>query len=113
MQSSAPRLDRANGKDKSGQFLLMNIESDEQQTSTDLTKTKRQLEEKYQTVDEDEEIESEVAWDDVFGAALCPQQVRKAREEEVECVRKMQLYEKVPIKGASNKQARPPSQRGG
>ena len=40
----------------------------------------------------------ETAWDDVSGAALDPQKVKQARREEIEYVRKMSLYQKVPIK---------------
>ena len=37
-----------------------------------------------------------IAWDDVSGAALDPKGVRKAREEEIQYVKKMNLYTKVP-----------------
>ena len=38
-----------------------------------------------------------VAWDDVSGAALDPQTVKRARQEELEYVHKMSVYQKVPI----------------
>ena len=56
-----------------------------------------EMKKKYRTIEEDDEAECEVAWGDVSGAALNPQDVRKARAEEIEYVRFMGLYTKVPI----------------
>ena len=39
----------------------------------------------------------ERAWDDVSGAGLNPKAVRQARTEDIEYVKKMNLYTKVPI----------------
>ena len=36
------------------------------------------------------------AWDDVTGAALDAQEVRRAREDEMEFIRNMRVYDKVP-----------------
>ena len=47
---------------------------------------------------EDNTEEFEAAWDDVFGAALDPKMVRKARQEEMAYVNQMKLYDKVPIR---------------
>ena len=44
---------------------------------------------KYKTVEEEDPKELEIAWDDVFGAALDPKKVREARKEELEYVHKM------------------------
>ena len=63
---------------------------------------------KYPTVEEDNGKEMEQAWDDVSGASLDPSAVRKARAEEIEYVRKMQLYTKVPIEECYRKTGKAP-----
>ena len=56
------------------------------------------MKEKYRTIEEDEQDEIMMAvCDDVFGAKLNFEQVQKARREAIEYVRKMNLYDKVPI----------------
>ena len=58
----------------------------------------QELKRKCKTIEEEDvNIELEEAWDDVSGAELNPQLVRKARLEEMEYVNKMNLYTKVPI----------------
>ena len=57
----------------------------------------RRPQEQYTIVEEDNVEEMNTAWDDVFGAELNPMEVKKARKEEIEYVRKMKLYTKVPI----------------
>ena len=42
-------------------------------------------------------MDAEQAWDDVTGAELNPSMVKEARREEVEYIRKMGLYTKVPV----------------
>ena len=76
----------------------MNIMNNNNTTSKDLEKEKRQMEHKYRIVEVDDAMKLECAWDDVSGAALDPQKVKQARREEIEYVHKMSLYEKVPIK---------------
>ena len=83
--------------DRNGQYLLGNIKYDEECTSKELLHAAKQLEKKYKTVEEDDTEELEIAWDDVSGAELDPKKDRKAREEEIQYVRTMDLYEKVPI----------------
>ena len=48
-------------------------------------------------MEDDNEAEMEVARDDVFGAELDPREAKRARQEEITYVRKMKLYDKVPI----------------
>ena len=84
--------------DRQGQYLLMNMDYDDKQTSGEMKQAAKRLEEKYDIVEEDQEEELEIAWDDVSGATLDPKQVRSARQEEVDYVKNMQLYEKVPIR---------------
>ena len=55
------------------------------------------LETQYKTMDENNEEEMELAWDDVSGAELDPNKVKQARQEEIAYVTKMNLYTKVPI----------------
>ena len=57
----------------------------------------RKLEKKYKIVEEDNTMELEMAWDDVSGAALDPERVKKARQEEIDYIHKMMLYTKMPI----------------
>ena len=42
---------------------------------------------KYKIVEDEDEHELEMAWDDVSGATLDPKEVRRARREEIEYVR--------------------------
>ena len=49
-----------------------------------------------------------MAWDDVSGAELNPKEVKKARAEEIEYVRRMNLYTKVPISECYAKTGRAP-----
>ena len=83
--------------DRSGQDLLINVEHNGEWSSRDWRNTAKHVHEKYKTIEEENEEELDVAWDDVFGAELDPQKVRRAREEEIEYVKKMDLYEKVAI----------------
>ena len=55
----------------------------------------------------------EEAWDDVSGAPLDPQEVRRARREEIDYVHKLNLYDKVPVEEAYDKQEKDQSQLGG
>ena len=73
------------------------MEYDENQSSRDMMNVAKQIKEEYRTIEEEDPVELEIAWDDVSGAELDPKMVRKAREEEIQYVRKMELYEKVPI----------------
>ena len=82
--------------EKTGQYLLMNVEYNDEQSSKDLIEVAKQLEKKYKTVEAEDEWQDEVAWDDVSGAALSPEEVRRARAEEIKYVHDMELYEKVP-----------------
>ena len=83
--------------DRKGQYLLMKMEYNEEISSKRLMEMAKQLEKKYKTIEEEEEWNDEVAWDDVSGAALNPHEVRRARAEEIKYVHEMGLYEKVPI----------------
>ena len=83
--------------DRDGQFLLTHMEHDENQSSRSIMNVAKQTKEEYTIVEEDDPEELEMAWDEVSGAELDPKMVRKAREEEIRYVRKMDLYEKVLI----------------
>lgn len=93
--------------DTAGQFLL--LESGNQNVSSkELMNVSRELETKYQTVEEPQSTSLEQAWDDVSGAELDPEKVKKARAEEIEYTHKMQLYEEVPVRDCYNKTGRGP-----
>ena len=86
-------------KDREGQFLSANIVTDGNECSKKLMKVANELKERRQTVEEEEGLMEE-AWDDVSGDALDPNEVKKARKVETECVNKLQLYSKVFAKEA-------------
>ncbi len=45
----------------------------------------------------DEQVEQEVAWDDVKNCKLDPANVREARVAEMDYLRRMKVYNKVPV----------------
>ena len=63
---------------------------------------------KCRTVEEESDQIMEEAWDDVSGAELDPAAVKKARKEEIEYVRKMNLYTKVPTTECLHKTGKRP-----
>ena len=75
----------------------MNVAYNDEGTSKSLMEMAKQLEKKYKTIGEEDEWDNEVARDDVSGAALKPEEVRRARAEEIKYVHDMGFYEKVPI----------------
>ena len=79
--------------DKRGQFVLAQLHGTEQETQD----VSRQIKEEFRTVEEEDTQIVEQAWDDVTGAELDPVMVKGARQEEVEYIKKMNLYVKVPI----------------
>ena len=83
--------------DRTGQFLLVGVGMSQDSNTNDMKKEADRFKEKCRTVEEDHEVEMEEAWDDVSGEKLDPAEVKKARKEEVDYVRKMKLYNKVPI----------------
>ena len=66
------------------------------------------LREKCQTVEEEEDDLLEEVWDDVSGAALKPEEVKRVRREETEYVHNMKLYDKVSIDEAYQKTGKGP-----
>ena len=57
----------------------------------------KEIQTKYKTIEEEDDQQLYEAYDDVSGAQLDPKKVQQARMEEVEYVRGMKLYDKVPI----------------
>ena len=79
--------------DRNGQFLLATMKQGE-----GMHNEASEMKKKLKTVEEEEDgPHMQEAWDDVSGAELNPELVMKARREEIEYVRKMNLYTKVPI----------------
>ena len=93
--------------DAAGQFLPMES-SNEEATSRELMGTAKEIPEKYKTVEEPDEGLVETAWDDVSGAELDPNQVKKARAEEIDYIHMMKLYEKVTIDDCYKKTGKTP-----
>ena len=83
--------------DRLEQFVIAEINNDNNCSGRSMQQEADQLRKRYPIVEEDNDEESEQAWDDVSGATLDPSAVKKARAEEIEYVRKMNLYTKVPI----------------
>ena len=80
---------------KQGQFFLAALE-----TKGDAQMSKREsdkLRQECRLVEEDGSPWLESAFDDVSGAELDPKEVYEARMEEVQFIRDMKLYDKVPI----------------
>ena len=92
--------------DRQGQFLLMEMDNAPENAKS-LMNMAEKIEKKCETVEEHDEGVMEEAWDDVSGRALDPEQVKKARKEEIEYVHKMGLYVKVPINECHNKTGKP------
>ena len=51
-----------------------------------------------QTVEEDNDLDLELVWDDVSGGALAPNAAGSVHQEEFEYSREMRLYDKVSIR---------------
>ena len=83
--------------DRKGQFLITNVAINPDTNLKQLMEEAKKIEEKIQRVEEDDQPQLETAWDDVVGAELDLKVVRQVRREEVEYVRKMNLYTKVSI----------------
>ena len=95
--------------DRRGQFLLAELEcSDGKNGGGKLVKAAKGLQEQCKTAEEDNEEEMARAWDDAFGATLDPNKVRAARAEDLEYVRSMILYIKVPVSECLRKIGRQP-----
>ena len=87
-------------RDREGQYLLANVENNNGTTSKGMVEEANKLRKRYKTVEEEEQDFGEEAWDDVYGSPLKQQEIIKARQEEIEYVNKMKLYEKVPTSEA-------------
>ena len=83
-------------RDRDGQYLFANITTEEE-PSEQLMKVAKELEEKYQIVEENEDELVEEICDDVFGVSPDPKMVKRARQEEIDYIHKMSRYSKVQI----------------
>ena len=95
--------------DRKGQFLMVHVDIKEGQKADELVREVAQIKKRYKIVEEEDNPDLETAWDDVSGAELDPKEVKRARAEEVEYVRKMKLYNKVPIEECYQKTGKAPS----
>ena len=75
----------------------MNINKDNMDDGSTLEKATMEANNTFKTVEGNNGEAPETAWDDVSGAALDPKAVKKARQEEIEYVKKMSLYDQVPV----------------
>ena len=76
----------------------------EEATSKDLMNTSQELESKCKTIGELEDGALEKAWDDVSGAELDPNQVKKAGAEEIEYVHKCNSMRRYLRQSATTRQ---------
>ena len=83
--------------DRMGQFLIAQINLTVTGASDQMKQEAESIRKRYKTIEEDQDEELEMAWDDVSGAQSNPEAIKKARMEEVQYVRKINLYTKVPI----------------
>ena len=83
--------------DREGGYLIASTDKDGEASAKQLLSMQREIQSKYKIVEEEEDVRLYEAYDDASGARLDPKMVQKARMEEVEYVRKMKLYDKVPI----------------
>ena len=83
--------------DRRGEFFIGSIDKHQTASSEQLKNAQKELQQRYRVVEEEDEEAGMEAYDDVSGAQLDPKQVQRARQEEIDYVRKMKLYEKVPI----------------
>ena len=84
--------------DRKGQLLRAGVNAGNNNNAKSMVNEDKKMQEKHLTADEDCDEELAMAWDDVSGAVLDPKKVREARAEEVQYVRDMNLYTKVPTK---------------
>ena len=94
--------------DRKGQFLIADYDADKTKTSRDLLNLSKQLKWQYKTVEGDHEEGLETAWGDVSGAELKPELVKRARQEEIQYVRKMNRYDKVLVEECYKNTGRAP-----
>ena len=92
--------------DQKGQFLLAQLNG----TQEEARDVEWQLKDEFKTVETEESVDLQQAWDDVIGAELDPAKVRQARSEEVAYIRKMGLDNKVPVEECLRKTGRKPIQ---
>lgn len=93
--------------DKRGQFLLMEMDNAPNDAGSLMNMAKK-IESKCETMEECNTEELEEAWDDVSGKALDPEQVKRARREEIDYVHKMGLYKKDLVSECYNETGKPP-----
>ena len=99
--------------DRNGRFMLAELGDEKTGDGRGMKAEAEKIKKHLPTADEDNDGEMMIAWDDVSGAALEPKAVIAARAEEIEYVRKMNLYTKVPIKACVIKTGKQPKSRAG
>ena len=84
-------------KDQDGQLILASTSTNGNDCPKQLVRAANELTERYKTIEEENEDLGEDAWDDVSGDALDPKEVKRARQEEIDYVRIIELYIKVLV----------------
>ena len=77
--------------DRKGEFLTASVDKLGEVDSKQLLSFKKELQNRYKTVDEEEDQTMLEAYGDVFGAQFDPKKVLQARHEEVDYVKKMHV----------------------
>ena len=87
-------------RDRNAQYLLANVQMDNNTTSNELLRETKKLKNTHKTIEEEDRCDNEEIWGDVSSAPLEPQEIKRAKREEIEYVHKMTLYDKVFINEA-------------
>ena len=95
--------------DRKGEFFIASIDKDGSATSSKLLNVQKELRSRCKIVEEEEDEPMMEAYDDVSGAQLDFKKVQIARREEVQYVREMQLYDKVPINERKQRTGKSPT----
>ena len=93
---------------RNGRFMLAELGDERIGDGRGMKAVAEKIKKHIPIADEDNDEEMMIAWDDVSGVALEPKAVIVARAEEIEYVRKMNVYTKVPIKECVMKTGKQP-----
>ena len=94
--------------DRNGRFMSAELGGEKIGDGCGMKAEAEKIKKHLPIADEDNDVEMMIAWDDESGAVLEPKVAMAARKEEIEYVRKMDLYTKVPIKECVMKTGKQP-----
>ena len=83
--------------DRKGNYFKVSIDTTMEESAKQFMNMKKEIQSKYKTIEEEDSEQLYEAYDDVSCAHFDAKKVQQARMEEVDYVRGMRLYDKVPI----------------